>query len=195
MRAAILGPLTSSELPGTVRQRAEVADSVRAAVAAWRRALVIGYGNELRGDDAAGALVARRVASYGLAGTKVVVAPMLVPEMAVDMAESHRVLFVDASVRCADRRVRLSPVVGTSRRSVVSGLCSPETLAGLCEELTGHPPKAWLMEVPAERFDLGGALSVVTARGVEQATRLIRHWVGASTSGTADRSLSGRVNS
>ena len=195
MRGPILDPPTSSKLPRTVCRRAEAADSERALGVAWRRSLVIGYGNELRGDDAAGPLVACRVAECGLSYVKVVVAPVLVPEMAAEMAQAERVIFVDASVRCADHRVRLSPVVGTSRRSVVSGLCSPEMLAGLCEELTGRPPEAWSMEVPAERFDLGGALSVVTARGVEQATRLIRHWVGASTSGTADRSLSGRVNS
>ena len=76
----------------------------------WRL-LVIGYGNELLGDDAAGPLLARRIGRCRYAGTKVLVAPMLLPEMAVDMSQSDRVLFVDASVRCSKGRVRLSPVM------------------------------------------------------------------------------------
>jgi hydrogenase maturation protease len=177
MSGAIRGSVVDVEPPPTVCRRASATDSERAASAPLGRTLVIGYGNELRGDDAAGALVARRLASFGLAATEVVVAPMLVPEMALDMAESHRVLFVDASVRCADCRVRLSPVQGTGDPPYSGCAYRPEHLAGLCEHLSGRAPRAWLLEVPAERFDWGGPLSMTTTRGIEQAVHVIRRWL------------------
>lgn len=144
--------------------------------------LVIGYGNELRGDDAAGPLVARRIAGLQLGRIKVVATPVLVPEMAMDMSKAERVLFVDASVRCGTGRVRLSPVAGRRFRPVFSGGCSPEMLAGLCETLCGCRPKSWLLEIPAVQFDLGFSVSETTAKGVEKAAALVWRWIVARNS-------------
>jgi Ni,Fe-hydrogenase maturation factor len=47
--------------------------------------LVIGYGNELRGDDAIGQWVARAVAAH-----------QLTPELAEDLAHTDYAVFVDA---------------------------------------------------------------------------------------------------
>ena len=144
----------------------------------WRL-LVIGYGNELLGDDAAGPLLARRIGRCRYAGTKVLVAPMLLPEMAVDMSQSDRVLFVDASVRCSKGRVRLSPVMKARHHPALSCAYSPETLFSLCGSLSGRRPKSWAIEVPSARFDLGRGLSETTVEGMEKSARLIRRWVQA----------------
>jgi len=44
--------------------------------------LLIGYGNELRGDDAIGPLVARALAELRLPGTQVLALTQLTPELA-----------------------------------------------------------------------------------------------------------------
>ena len=61
-------------------------------------ALVIGYGNTLRGDDGIGPAVAEAVAALGLPGVRVIVAHQLTPELAADLADAQLVVFVDAAV-------------------------------------------------------------------------------------------------
>ncbi len=46
--------------------------------------LVLGYGNELRGDDGLGPLVARTVADANIPGVRVLTARQLLPEFAAD---------------------------------------------------------------------------------------------------------------
>jgi hydrogenase maturation protease len=60
--------------------------------------LVIGHGNELRGDDGAGPSVARAVASWHLPGVRTLAVHQLTPELAEDLAQTKRVVFVDAAV-------------------------------------------------------------------------------------------------
>ena len=48
--------------------------------------LVIGYGNELRGDDGAGIMVARRIAENPPPGVRSIVARQLTPELADELA-------------------------------------------------------------------------------------------------------------
>src|ERR1043165_3956952 len=60
--------------------------------------LVIGYGNELRGDDAAGPEVARSIAELQLPGVEVLVRPILTPELADNVAQAATVIFVDAGM-------------------------------------------------------------------------------------------------
>ena len=61
--------------------------------------LVIGYGNELRGDDAVGPEVARCVAEWRRPEVVGIAVHQLTPELAVALSEVAVVIFVDA---CAD---------------------------------------------------------------------------------------------
>ncbi len=63
---------------------------------ARRGALVIGYGNTLRSDDGAGPFVARALEARVPAGTRILDAHQLTPEMAIDISVATRVVFVDA---------------------------------------------------------------------------------------------------
>ena len=80
------------------------------AVTEW---LVIGYGNELRGDDGAGPSVGRAVASWHLPGVRTLAVHQLTPELAEDLAQTKRVVFVDAAVHANEvywQRVRAADV-------------------------------------------------------------------------------------
>ena len=53
------------------------------------RTLVIGYGNELRGDDAVGPLVARTAESWQRPGLRALAVQQLTPELAEDIAGAY----------------------------------------------------------------------------------------------------------
>lgn len=143
------------------------------------RLLVIGYGNELRGDDAAGPLVAHSIADSKYASVRVMTEPCLRPEIVVDMAEAERVLFVDASLRRRDGRIRLGSVKAAPLRPVLSCAFPPGMIVAIGELFHGKATKSWLLEIPASRFEFGYSLSDATASGIEQAIGLIHRWIVA----------------
>src|SRR5690349_11507086 len=59
--------------------------------------LVIGYGNDLRGDDAVGQRVAMAVARWRRPGVMAIAAHQLTPELATWLVRAKFAIFVDAS--------------------------------------------------------------------------------------------------
>ena len=59
--------------------------------------LMIGYGNELRGDDAAGPKVVAAVDAWNLEQVQTLIRHQLTPELAEPIAQARAVIFVDAS--------------------------------------------------------------------------------------------------
>jgi hydrogenase maturation protease len=156
---------------------------------AQSRFLVIGYGDELRGDDAVGLKVAQTVASWQLPFVKTMAVHQLGPELMNDIAAADYVIFVDAcSDTCHARTVQLDPmVVGTSpppasfsprsnANSAHSPSCHPLELLNLANQLYGKAPQAWLLKVPTERFNASERLSSITQRGCDQAVRTIEQF-------------------
>ena len=70
--------------------------SSRASTALEYDFLIIGYGNELCGDDAVGPWVARAVAEWQLPAVKSLAVPQLTPELTTELAKTNYVMFVDA---------------------------------------------------------------------------------------------------
>ena len=63
-----------------------------------RQALVIGYGNTLRGDDAVGQVVARALAGEAaIEGVEVIACHQLMPELAECIDAADLVVFIDAA--------------------------------------------------------------------------------------------------
>ena len=78
--------------------------------------LVIGYGNELRGDDAAGPCVARGVADWGRPEVDGLAVHQLTPELAPALAGAEVVVFVDACADDEERKVCAAPAGGRAGR-------------------------------------------------------------------------------
>jgi hydrogenase maturation protease len=144
--------------------------------------LVIGYGSPLRRDDAAGPLLAERVAAWGRPDVRALTVHQLTPELAEPMSQARRVVFADATAEAPDgpvKATRLHPAAG----DIASGHSSdPNWLMGLCQALYGRCPEAWLVTIPAADLGLGEGLSAAAAAGVEEALRLIE---GMITEGAA----------
>ncbi len=185
-------------LPGTseVAKRLECGDSSPLFEAgSWRvdparpespdvpepaRILVIGYGNPLRGDDAAGPLIAEQVAAWKRPGVEAIAVHQLTPELAPKVASSSCVIFVDAAVPTgagSDDPVTVRRVAPASRHDPVSHTMDPEALLGLTQSTCGVVPLSWFLTIRAANFDLGAGLSAVTREGVRQALRWVEQWL------------------
>jgi hydrogenase maturation protease len=139
--------------------------------------LIIGYGNELRGDDAVGPLVSRAVAKWQRPGVRVVEAHQLVAEMAGPLASVKAVVFVDASVE-ADEPLfglgpSLTPLLESPDRPRLGHFSEPGWLLDLAQVVYGSQPAAWLLRIPVEQVDLGQPLSSRAQAGMRMALLLL----------------------
>jgi hydrogenase maturation protease len=135
---------------------------------------VIAFGSELRGDDGAGAEVARRLASPLPPGCEIRSVHQLTPELAETVAAACRVCFVDAREPDGDSEVRVEPLRPEAPAIDLGHHLSPTALLAIADALFGRAPEAWLVTIPSESFELGRGLSPTAARGVQYAAGLIR---------------------
>lgn len=157
--------------------------------------LVIGSGNELRGDDRAGRVVADRIEALDLEGVTVRSVTQLVPELALDLAAADRVLFVDADVTVSELVLRtldgLRPD-GINRPAGIDGPAggpmthhvTPEVLVGLAAVVGERAPAVVeCLSIPGAGFELGSSLSPATAVAVDRAVTLIVERISTGEAG------------
>jgi hydrogenase maturation protease len=152
-------------------------------------ALVVGFGNELRGDDGVGQVVARalwseRHCAPALAGTEFVWSAQLVPEIALDVSRSDLAIFVDAayddalpgSVHVSPLDNEVTPQGGVGFLNDALGCwadLSPAGLLSLSAELYGAAPPAALVTVSVDVPLIGVGLSPVVRDAVPVAVRAV----------------------
>lgn len=123
------------------------------------RLVIFAIGNRARGDDAAAPLLLDRLAAHAIGGVRLEECYQLAPEHVDDAAGGAEVLFMDASHRFAAGH-RLSEVRPQADHAFTTHALSPGALLTLFERVYGRPaPRARLLEIGAERFDLGADLS------------------------------------
>ena len=134
--------------------------------------LVVGYGNDLRGDDRAGRVVASLIEEADLPGVQVLSQSQLTPEVSLEVAKVDRVVFVDASVETETLDVSaVGP--GVAGPTTMSHHAEPATLLRLARDLGKMPSEAYVVSIPASNLDLGFDLSPRTARAVDEAVATI----------------------
>jgi hydrogenase maturation protease len=143
--------------------------------------LVVGYGNSLRGDDGAGRMVADAIADEALACVRVISTTQLVPEIAAEVAGALGVIFVDASAENGRRGVRVRKIRPSGSETQQTHVLGPTQILQLAQECFGRAPRAWLITVPAEQFEVSTELSCTTrehaAKAVTRVKELIRSLV------------------
>ena len=138
--------------------------------------LVIGYGNELRGDDAIGLRVAEAVDAWQLPNVRALAVPQLTPELSEDIAAARQVVFVDATSEPSIHEVQVRPLEARAVEPGGSHRSDPAGLLALAQAVFGHAPPAWLIAVPAADFAFGAPLSPLAQRGVEAALSRLRQF-------------------
>ena len=141
--------------------------------------LIIGYGNDLRGDAAVGSRVAMTIASWHLASVKSLAVNQLMPELAAEMVKADYVIFVEAcGKRCAPT-IQLDPIVPDKEtlahctEPLLNHACEPSALVALTQFLYDRHPQAWWLQIPTEHHEPSKSLSKTAQRGVDCALRTI----------------------
>lgn len=134
--------------------------------------LVIGYGNDLRSDDAIGPLVAETVEAWGMPNVKALALHQLTPELADSLQNSDGAIFVDACSLPSVKEVQVQAIEPAESITTAIGHTSdPRSLLALTKALYGHFPRAWMVTVPAANFELGETLSTVAEQGIADALK------------------------
>ncbi len=143
-----------------------------------KRVLVIGYGNTLRGDDAAGVRAAERISAlYPEAACRCV--HQLSPEIAADLAEADEVFFLDASVIAAEVQAHLlteAEEEAMPESITVDGrshFVTPAGLVRLCKVLYERCPIVWIVGIPASELDFREELSERTSEAVDLCVEVV----------------------
>jgi hydrogenase maturation protease len=121
--------------------------------------LIIGYGNELRGDDGLGPFVAKSIAAAKLPGVEVKTAVQLLPELAADLAQTRLVVFVDASMKLAEPGIPVRLQATEDTFSWCTHRTDPRTLLALTQRIYGRTPEAWRLAISGRSFEHGVGLS------------------------------------
>ena len=136
--------------------------------------LIIGYGNPLRGDDAAGPVAARRLAEFGFPAIET---HQLTPELAEPIAAAEIVFFLDADAAVPAGEISVQSVAASGNEptpslehhSTPAGLMRLSALAYRAE------PEAWTVGLGARSFALSEGLSRDAELAVSRAVTLVAH--------------------
>jgi hydrogenase maturation protease len=137
--------------------------------------VVIGYGNDLRGDDAVGQYVAMAVARWRRDGVVALATHQLTPELATWLVPATIAIFVDASrVEDGPPTARIQRIEPANSQLVQGHTGDPRALLALTQLAYGRCPSAWWITIPARHFDFGAALSPAARCGAAAALWHIR---------------------
>lgn len=126
---------------------------------------VIGYGNLLRGDDGVGPAVAELVAARH-PDLRTLAIPMLVPELAPELADATVVVFVDAREGPMPGAVRTQSLTAAGTMGAFGHLLSPGALVALARLLYGRCADAFQVTIDAAQFEVGSPLSPAVADAI-----------------------------
>ena len=130
--------------------------------------LVIGIGNESRGDDALGPFLLRRLAAMDWRDCEFLEVYQLQIEHALDLQGRNLVLFLDAGIQTS-APFSCETILPDSSDSPFSHALTPQALLGVCKRLGFSLPEAQVICVRGERFELGAPLSGAAETALEAA--------------------------
>ncbi len=128
------------------------------------RTVIIAIGNPLRGDDGIAHLIVDRLAARP-GGIAVRHVHQLTPEVAAEIAEFDRVIFVDADPAAAG--VLIQPLSPCPSAAAFTHVARPSDVIALAERLYGFAGKALLCRVPAADMSAGTTLTGVALARAE----------------------------
>lgn len=131
--------------------------------------VVFAIGNDARGDDALGPLLAQRIEACAFAGVTVYAEYQLQIEHVLDLRAASAVLFIDAA-HGLTHSFRFDALEADAGVPVLSHALSPAVLLGVFERVEGRaPPPAYLLALRGEAFEFGAALSPAAVEALDSA--------------------------
>lgn len=153
------------------------------------RWLIFAVGNPSRGDDALGPLLIERLEAWRKDRALPIALALLTDfqfqiEHALDLEGLDLVIFIDAS-RSASAPFECAPITPKFDATHSTHAASPQLVLAVAERLGQSSPRALLMAIRGERFELGDALSAQAEQGIDAA---FAHLVAALENGRAPNS-------
>ncbi len=147
--------------------------------------LILGWGNDSRGDDAIGPLLVRRIAAHVQAQpwrdeVECLEDYQLQIEHSMDLLDRKQVLFIDASTT-AEAPFSISAAAANADFSTSSHALSPAGLLSVYERI--HPtssPACTVLAVRGKSFELGAALSLQAHEHLILAEQWIHQWLSSA---------------
>jgi hydrogenase maturation protease len=137
--------------------------------------LVIGYGNTLRSDDGIGQEIAEEVAKWHNPKVRSLLLHQLTPELAPEMAQAKKVIFVDAIEKAGEiREIELRNVTAMEEKQGFTHQGNPQSLLYLTQQLYQKFPQVWWLLIPGVNFDFGEDFSAIAIQGMEKALTIIK---------------------
>ncbi len=132
--------------------------------------LLFGYGNLSRGDDALGPLLLEYVENtVNLDTIEILTDFQLQIEHALDLENRELVLFVDASVACANA-FDFAVLEPARDKSYTTHAMSPAAVLEVYQAIKKQtPPPCFLLSIKGEKFELGEGLSTNAKQHLAQA--------------------------
>ncbi|NOK60186.1 MAG: hydrogenase maturation protease [Chloroflexi bacterium AL-W] len=149
--------------------------------------VVIGYGNDVRRDDAVGIRTAEAVSAWNLPDVQVITVQQLTPELAERIAQARLVIFLDAyelqdePANSNDESLihthLLTPTDTAYTLSSLDHTGDPRYLLALTQAVYGYVPPTYWITVPARHVDFGWDMSPLTRSGMVTALRLTHNLI------------------
>jgi hydrogenase maturation protease len=143
--------------------------------------LVLGWGNLSRGDDALGPLCVAALRdtlpAHLIDQVEFLEDYQLQIEFALDLVGRERILFVDASLACAEP-FEVHTALPRRDSSISSHALSPEALLQVFVDLQGHAPApASVLAIRGESFALGEPMTAAAQANLVAAVAWASHWI------------------
>lgn len=138
--------------------------------------LLIGYGNQGRGDDGLGPAFAERIARKNLPMLMVDADYQLTVDHALAIAGVDCVVFADAMIGAAEP-FRFERLQAGEVGDIASHSLMPAAVLMLAQTLYGHRPDAYVLGISGSVFgDVREGLSEVALRNLERAEAYFLTW-------------------
>jgi hydrogenase maturation protease len=128
--------------------------------------LIIGYGNPLRGDDAAGFQAAERLGGLAV--------HQLTPELMEPISQAGSVIFIDAKAAGVPGAIAERPLEPGAAGAPFTHHATPEALLAGARALYGRCPPAILITITGADFEIGHPLSPRVSQALETLVRAPR---------------------
>jgi hydrogenase maturation protease len=114
--------------------------------------VIVGYGNELRGEDAFGVDAIKELQKFHLKNTKLISAFQLTPEIVLELLEADEIIFIDA---CNNEKNHYALACSLSEQSRfnLSHHISPKTIIVMLESLYDKHPNFFIYSMMTKSFD------------------------------------------
>lgn len=144
------------------------------------RALIIGYGNPLRGDDGLGRAAAERLREMALPQVEVLAAHQLTPELAEDLSGVDLAIFIDAREGGRPGAWRAEAVVPEADAGrAFTHHATPPGLVANARLLYGRAPEAMLFSMSGETFGYREGLSEAVEAALPAMLAAVMERIGA----------------